>query len=232
MKTSKYEHLFFDLDHTLWDFEANSLEALNELFDSYQLGKNIDSKEVFFKTYQFINKELWSLYHQNRIDKETLRDSRFALTLQQFAIQDMKLANQLADDYIRISPHKGKLFPDAHEVLAYLNTKYTLHLITNGFGEVQKIKIKSSSLDKYFENLFISEDIGFVKPQAGIFLHAISKSKATIPESLMIGDNYEADILGASGVGIDTVLFNPEKVEGNFKSTYHIHQLKTLLDFL
>ncbi len=194
--------------------------------------RNIDSKEAFFKTYQTINKELWALYHQNLIDKQTLRNSRFELTLKCFDMHDAQLAIKLADDYLQISPYKGKLFPDAHQVLANLNQNYSLHLITNGFGEVQNIKIKSSGLSPYFENVFISEHIGFVKPQAGIFMHAVSKSKATVATSLMIGDNYEADILGASGVGMDTVLFNPEKMQGDYKSTFQIHELKTLLEFL
>lgn len=232
MKTTKYEHLFFDLDHTLWDFEANSIETLNELFVAHKLGELIGSKDDFINAYQIINKELWTLYHQNKIDKAVLRNSRFSLALEAFDVINLPLAAKLADDYVQISPYKGKLFPDAHEVLTYLKNKYTLHLITNGFKEVQNIKIKSSKLDQYFNNLFISEEIGFVKPEAGIFHHAVGKAKTIIQKSLMIGDNYEADILGAAGVGMDTVLFNPEKIESDFKATYQIHHLKELMEFL
>ena len=232
MKIAKYEHLFFDLDHTLYDFEANSIETLNELFVTHHLSELISSKDAFIGAYQLINKELWALYHQKKIDKTVLRNNRFSLALEAFDIIDLRLADKLADEYLQISPYKGKLFPDAHKVLAYLKDKYTLHLITNGFKEVQKIKIESSKLGQYFANLFISEDIGFVKPDAGIFYHAVGKANTSIHKSLMIGDSYEADILGAAGVGMDTVLFNPEKMVSDFKTTYEINQLKELMEFL
>lgn len=232
LKATKYEHLFFDLDHTLWDFEANSIETLNELFVANNLGELIGSKNDFINAYKIINKELWELYHQNKIDKDTLRNSRFSLALEAFDVFNTPLAIKLANDYVHISPYKGKLFPYAHEVLTYLKNKYTLHLITNGFKEVQNIKIKSSKLDQYFDNLFISEEIGFVKPEAGIFNHAVFKAKTITQKSLMIGDNYEADILGAAAVGMDTVLFNPEKIESDFKATYQISELKELMNFL
>lgn len=232
MSTSKYKHVFFDLDHTLWDFESNSIATLNELFTNYKLSERIASVDLFISNYQKINKELWSLYHQNLVDKSTLRLSRFVLALEKSDVFDLQLAIKLADDYTTIAPYKGKLFADAHEVLAYLQQKYSLHLITNGFKEVQYIKVKTSDLEKYFKNIFISEDIGFNKPQAGIFNHALNTAHTKAYESIMIGDNYEADILGAAAVGMDTILFNPEKIVDDYKTTFQIHELKDLKHIL
>ena len=131
-----------------------------------------------------------------------------------------------------MSPHKGKLFADTHHVLSELKKKFRMYLITNGFKEVQRIKIKTSDLEKYFEHVFISEEIGHTKPDALIFKYAMKIANAKSNQSLMIGDNYEADILGEAGVGMDTVFFNPERIKNNHKSTYEIFQLKELLNVL
>lgn len=232
MNTTKYKHIFFDLDHTLWDFEANSIETLKELFETYKLSERIESEALFISTYQIINKELWSLYHKNLVDKNTLRLTRFALALEKFDVYDLALSLKLAQDYTTIAPYKGKLFADAHEVLTYLQKKYSLHLITNGFKDVQRIKVKTSDLEKYFSNFFISEEIGFVKPQADFFNYALATAKTNSNSSIMIGDNYEADILGAAGVGMDTVFFNPERISNDYQSTFQIYELLTLKQLL
>ena len=228
----KYKHLFFDLDHTLWDFESSARATLTELFETHGLRNHIESKELFIKEYQLINRQLWDLYHKNLVDKETLRLTRFALTLEKFEIFDLQLSLELADDYVKLSPYKGMLFPGVHDVLDVLMKKHKLHIITNGFSEVQHIKIKNSDLERYFEHIFISEEVGFVKPQPQIFNHAMHTANAKSSESIMIGDNYEVDILGAAAVGMHTVFFNPEKIMDDYKCTFQIYELKELIDLL
>ena len=232
MNSLKYTNIFFDLDHTLWDFDANSTATLNEIFETYGLINQIESQELFAKEYQIINRQLWDLYHKNLVDKETLRLTRFALTLEKFNVHNLELSLKIADDYVKLSPYKGKLFPRTHEVLDELRKKYKLHLITNGFKEVQRIKIQTSDIEKYFVNIFISEEVGYMKPQPEMFNHAIKTAKTKSNQSLMIGDNYEVDILGAAGVGMDTVFFNPEKMENDYKTTYQVYELKELVGLL
>ncbi|MEO8149700.1 MAG: YjjG family noncanonical pyrimidine nucleotidase [Bacteroidia bacterium] len=232
MKSSSYKNIFFDLDHTLWDFEANSRESLNEIFETHGLINHVTSKELFIKEYQLINKQLWDLYHKNLVDRDTLRLTRFALTLEKFNVYDLQLSIKLADDYVHVSPYKGKLFPNAHEVLGELKKKYRLHIITNGFKEVQHIKIKSSDLEKYFDHIFISEEVGFNKPQPEMFKHAMRIAKTNSSESIMVGDNYEVDILGAAGVGMATVFFNPEKIPNDYKTTFQISELLELMELM
>lgn len=210
----EYKAVFFDLDHTLWDFEMNSLEAINELFDIHQLAaKGVPAKKDFIETYRLINDELWELYHMNKITKEMLRNGRFQKVLLAFNIDDALLSKKLADDYLSISPKKKNLFPGTIPLLEYLSQKYSIHIITNGFKEVQYTKIKNSGLEKYFEHIHISEEIGFKKPQAEIFHYAVSKSGTVHESCIMIGDNVETDITGALNAGIDHILFNPLQIK-------------------
>jgi putative hydrolase of the HAD superfamily len=210
---TKYKHIFFDLDRTLWDFDSSSEMAFSEIFDKYNLfGKGIESVKTFQKAYNIHNEELWELYRVGKIEKENLRNLRFHLTLADFGIVDHELASNIGDDYLAISPLKVSLFPNALEILAYLQSKYTLHLITNGFSEVQFIKLKASGLDKYFNEVITSEDAGVKKPDVRIFEYSLQKTGAEVHESLMVGDDPEVDVKGAQNAGIDAVLFDPLEV--------------------
>ncbi|MBS1683465.1 MAG: YjjG family noncanonical pyrimidine nucleotidase [Bacteroidetes bacterium] len=231
--TSKYKHIFFDLDHTLWDFEANSRATLSELFEELGLkDRGIPSFETFHETYLPINSQYWARYHHKLMPKEELRVGRFLETLRRFKVDDEALAEQIADLYLRRSPYRTATFPDAMEVLEYLSKKYALHIITNGFSEVQDIKIRESRLEVYFRHVFVSEQVGHQKPQREIFLHAMEVTGATVEESLMIGDNMATDIMGAKAVGMDQVFFNPLGKKTRDKATYEIAALSELKNFL
>ena len=160
------KHIFFDLDRTLWDFEKNSHTTLLQLISHFNLtDKGIDNAEKFIKKYKIHNEKLWDLYRENKINKEELRSKRFLMTLSEYGIDDKDLAEQFGLVYIKQSPLKTNLFPFSHEVLSYLKTKYTLHIITNGFEEVQYIKLAAADLKKYFDVVVTSEKAGVKKPK-------------------------------------------------------------------
>jgi putative hydrolase of the HAD superfamily len=154
---------------------------------------------------------LWGLYRENKIKKEVLNIRRFELTLQEFGIDDLILATQIAEDYITLSPLKTILFPNSREALKYLIASYSLHLITNGFEEVQQKKLDVCDLRKYFTTITTSEEAGVKKPEKGIFELALEKAGANAMESLMIGDDLEVDMAGARLMGMDTLFFNPQR---------------------
>jgi putative hydrolase of the HAD superfamily len=229
----KYKHIFFDLDNTLWDFDRNSSETLNELYEKYELSKlGIKSAHEFIVKYNLCNAIMWEQYRLGKIDKETMRSKRFTFTLWDMGIDTSLVPTQLADDYIANSPRKNNLFPDTAETLEYLHKKYTLHIITNGFMEVQHIKLESSDIKKYFDHVIISEHTGFRKPDVNIFYYALKKAKAEANESVMVGDGLEVDIIGARNAGWDTVFFNPRGIPHLEKVTHEIKNLNELRNIL
>lgn len=231
---SKYKHIFFDLDHTLWDFETNSIKALQQIFEVEQLlEKGIPSFDRFHHKYKPINDRYWAKYHNGFATKEQVRLNRFLDTLAFFNIKDADLAERMAAQYVDISPKMTALFPDAMEVLQYLQQKkYALHLITNGFAEVQWIKIEHSGLKPFFEHIIISEEVGTQKPAKEIFELAVTRANTTMAESLMIGDNLNTDIIGAKNAGMDQVYFNVKKDPVREQVTYVISTLSELKSIL
>ena len=229
----KYKHIFFDLDHTLWDFDRNSTETLIELFDLFDLkAHGIPNIETFINTYLHRNEMMWEQYRYGNISKETLRNKRFEFTLYDLEIEDATLSKSLSNEYINRAPYKTNLFPDTHEVLAYLKEKYVLHIITNGFRETQFIKMTSSNILHYFSEIILSEEAGFKKPDPNIFLHSMKKANTFAEESLMIGDNLEVDIAGARSANIDQVYFNPNKIPHQKEPTFEISSMIELKRFL
>ena len=230
---TKYSHLFFDLDHTLWDFETNSKAALGELFAQFELKqRGIASFEQFHNVYLTVNAQYWAKFHQGIINKEQLRVGRFYESLRLSGLKDYELAEKMGTTYLTVSPYKTALFEGAIDVLGYLATKYELFIITNGFAEVQHIKIKESGLSPYFTDIFISEQVGHQKPNKEIFIHALEVAKVAASKALMIGDNMQTDILGARAVAIDQVFFNPNKIRASYKATYEIASLLELKEIL
>ncbi|MGB1306611.1 MAG: YjjG family noncanonical pyrimidine nucleotidase [Flavobacteriales bacterium] len=229
-----YKHLFFDLDRTLWDFEKNSHEVLLELYKHYDLlTKGIVDSKVFIERYKHHNEKLWDLYRQNKIEKDKLRDERFKITLDEFGINSPELAANLGEDYVAHCPKKTNLFPYVHSTLNYLKDRYALHIITNGFEEVQYQKLENSNLIDYFEQIITSEQVGFKKPSQQIFKFSMLKAFAKPSDSLMIGDDLHADILGAKDIGMAQVFFNPLKHEhSNSEITYEINCLSELEEIL
>ena len=232
-EVTKYQHIFFDLDHTLWDFHTNSNLALAELFVKYELAERLGTTiEVFRETYIRINDEMWDKYRNGKVDKKTLRSERFKQALLAFNHDDSSLGATLDTEYLEISPRQTALIPDTIEVLEYLAPKYELHILTNGFSQVQDIKLTQSGLKPYFRQVITSESIGVNKPHAPIFQESFRRTGATCDNSVMIGDNLEADIIGARNCGMDQVYFNPEGTLHEEDVTFEIRQLKELLTFL
>lgn len=227
-----YKHIFFDLDHTLWDYERNSNEALGELFLKYQLNeRGINSSEHFNLCFEKVNHSLWSDYNKNRISRAGIREQRFLRILNQFKIDDKDLSNKLSTEYLMLCPTKPHLMPYTFEVLDYLKENYILHILTNGFNDVQKLKLEKSRLNTYFSTVVTSDSAGYKKPMTSIFKFAIDRAEARKNESIMIGDNLQTDILGARNFGMDTVFFNPKKEKHKSSVTHEIDclsQLKSL----
>ncbi len=226
-----YKAIFFDLDHTLWDFETNSQESLAELFLLHELSsRGIEDVAKFISIYKKVNYEMWDDYHHNRISKEQLRFGRFNRTLHEFKIQDGALAELLSVQYLELCPVKQNLFPNAIEVLQKLKENYSLHIITNGFKEVQYLKIRNSGLAPFFDQIHISEEIGYKKPEPEIFHYAAKMARASTDQCIMIGDNLDTDIAGAVNAGIDHIYFNPTgEIE---KTAVVMHEVKSLVELL
>jgi putative hydrolase of the HAD superfamily len=226
-----YKNVFIDLDRTLWDFETNSAETFIEIFHKY----NIDSLcefDKFHKTYREINDKLWSDYRSKQITKELLSWHRFYLTNKEFGLDDESISKQMGEDYINISPTKTKLFPYSVELLEYISSKYNLYLVTNGFKEVQYLKIKNCNIEKYFDKVFTSEEVGCNKPNREYFEFVLENTGSTPKNSIIIGDDIEVDIKGAAQLGIDTLWFNNNNEVHDFKPSYEVKSLKEITEIL
>ena len=205
----KIKHIFFDLDHTLWDFEKNSALAFQQIFKEQQIELNF---EEFLEVYKPINFDYWRLYREEKISKEKLRYGRLKDTFDKlnYTISD-DLINIISVDYISYLPNYNYLFEGTLELLEYLKDNYHLHIITNGFEEVQDLKLEKSGIKKYFNQIITSESVGVKKPNPKVFEYALLKANAMKENSIMIGDSLEADVYGALDFGIDAIYFNPEE---------------------
>lgn len=228
--TDKYQHIFFDLDHTLWDFETNSRSTLSELFNTFLAHKTDHSVEQFIDFYEEINHKMWADYSAGLIDKTTLRDDRFPSAFEKVGVKDVDLARHVNEVYMKETPYKTALFPNTREVLSYLGERYQLHLITNGFEEVVQVKMTESNLWSYFQEVVISEVEGYLKPHPRIFHNALNRAKAQVEQSIFVGDNLVSDIGGAKNVGMDQIYFNPKKENHESKPTFEIHSIEELMN--
>lgn len=228
----KYKHLFFDLDHTLWDFDANAKVTLTEIYALFELEKRgVLPFETFYRHYLHHNEILWDRYHKGFISSEDLKWKRMWRTLLEFKIGDEQLSKDISSKFLEILPTKKILFPHTIEVLNYLEGKdYHLHLITNGFEKIQWSKLNNSGLGKFFKHVITSETSKSLKPKKEIFDFAISKAGATFTESIMLGDNLDADIFGAINAGMDAIFVNHINAITEVQSTYTINHLKELED--
>jgi putative hydrolase of the HAD superfamily len=226
----KYKHLFFDLDHTLWDFEANARATLLELHTALGLKeRGVNDFELLHKNYINHNEKLWERYRNGYIKQEELRVKRMWLTLLDFKIADEELAKEMSTRFLDLLPTRTILFPYTRQILQYLKDRgYILHLITNGFEKTQHNKLMFSGLQPFFTEVITSESSGSLKPNKEIFEFAFQKCAAAPEESIMIGDSIEVDIVGARNAGIDQVYVNHLNVEPSVKPTYTVTSLKEL----
>ncbi|HMT96091.1 MAG TPA: YjjG family noncanonical pyrimidine nucleotidase [Ferruginibacter sp.] len=224
----KYRHLFFDLDHTLWDFDHNARISLRQIFGLYQLEK-IASFQDFYRNYLLHNAALWEKYEKGLIKADELKWKRMWRTLLDFKVADEPLARKLSENFLEILPDQKNVFPHTFEILGYLQQKnYQLHLITNGFEKTQWRKLNSSGLHKFFTRVITSEASNSIKPNKEIFDYALQAAGAGLTESIMIGDNPETDIKGALNAGLDAVFVNHINVATDIKSTFTVTHLQQL----
>lgn len=226
----RYQHLFFDLDHTLWDFDSNARDTMTDLFAHFRLEERLGIPfEDFYRKYLYHNEILWGRYHNGFITADELKWKRMWRTLLDFKIGDEALARDLSGKFLELLPTKKNLFPHTTEILDYLVGKqYALHLITNGFEKTQWSKINNSGLAHYFTAVITSETSNSLKPKKEIFDYALHKTGAQLSESIMLGDNLEADIQGAINAGMDCVFVNHINASTDLNPTYIITHLKEL----
>lgn len=227
------QHLFFDLDRTLWDFEKNSELALHELFHALALDRDIPDFQEFHLAYKQKNAELWKLYGAGKMKKEELRISRFKITLESFGIMDSEKIQSMSDGYVEISPRQTSLFPGAIQTLQKLQDEgYPMHIITNGFKEVQYIKLENSGLAPFFDIVICSEELGKNKPSPDIFHYALGKANASSSKSVMIGDDPEVDVYGALNAGMKGILFDPNNENKSYTEVPRITDLSQIPEIL
>ena len=229
MFKGKVTDIFFDLDHTLWDFERNSALTFQLIFERHSL--NVDLKK-FLEHYIPLNFSFWKLYREEKISKQELRYQRLkqSFDLLGLDVEDWVI-DSLSEDYIRHLSSFKNVLPGTFEILDYLKDDYRLHIITNGFSEIQEKKMRNSNIRHYFEVIINSEMAGVKKPNPKIFRLALETAEVLPEKALMIGDNLEADILGAQQVGFSTIHLNSNGENHHEHSTIinHLNEIKNYL---
>ena len=228
INTHSVTDIFFDLDHTLWDFEKNSGLAFNEIFIELNFPFSLD---VFLKLYNPINHAQWKLYRENKITQEDLRFNRLNKTFEKLNYSaSIGLIDKISEQYITYLSTFPHLFEGAIELLEALKSRFRLHVITNGFDKVQQFKIENSGIKSFFEFVFTAEKVGFKKPHPEIFIQSLKTVNTTAEASIMIGDSFEADILGALNQGMQAIHFNSHNEEVHTKCpiVYSLAELKAL----
>lgn len=222
-------HIFFDLDHTLWDFDRNSGLSFKQIFQEQDIPLNL---EDFLKVYEPINLKYWKMYREEKINKEKLRYSRLKETFDilEYEISD-SLINTIAKDYIDYLPNNNHLIEGTLELLEYLKEQYQLHIITNGFEEVQDIKLRKSNIKPYFDVIVTSESVGVKKPNIKVFNFALEEAGVNPENAVMIGDSYEADIMGALNAGMHAIFYSntSEKLNNEVTSVNSLLEIKQYL---
>ncbi len=224
----KYKHLFFDLDHTLWDYESNSRDTLEELFHHFELKRHHFSVAEFIEQFEKTNHKLWDLFNRGHIDKSYIRNKRFIQIFEAFGLSQEEVPITLSDQYLAQCPLKTKVIPHSFETLHYLSGNYQLHILTNGFSTIQKTKLEAAKLAPFFDLIIHAESTKFKKPQVEIFNFAVNQTNAAKHECIMIGDNLKTDILGARNAVMDQVFFNPKSYKHDVEVTYEVKCLSEL----
>jgi len=226
----KYKHIFFDLDHTLWDFEKNSELTLNTLYDEFKLRKyNVDSFSDFHSCYATRSSELWKEFLDGLISHEEFQWKRMWLTMMDYNIDDRDLAFELNVRFQAILPTQCTLMPFTNDILQYCKNHYAIHVLSNGTHEVQSLKLQCSGILPYFTEIITADQCNAFKPLPQIFDYALKVTGATASNSLMVGDSLAMDIIGAKNAGWDQVLYNPMQTEHFDDPTFEINQLNELM---
>ena len=227
---TKYKHLFFDLDHTLWDFDRNSAESLEEIFTNFSLELlGLANSKLFVKTFLKINTSLWDSFDRGQIHHTYIRENRFKMVFQELNITCPPHHLEIGESYLQYLPKKNHLLEGALELLQYVSERgYGINIITNGFNEIQAQKIASSGIGHFFRHVITFETANAKKPDPKIFEYAMELAGASNEDSIMIGDNWVADILGAKKAGMDTVYYNPAGLRFDETPTHDIRKLEEL----
>ena len=231
---TQYKFVFLDLDDTIWDFHANAKAVLRQIFEEQQLQRFFLDFEEYFSIYAKRNLELWEMYGKGQITKAFLNVERFRHPMMKVGIDDMTLAEETGIRFLDLLPSRTELIPYANELLGYLSAKFPITVVSNGFIEVQYKKIHSCRLEKYFSHVVLSEEANALKPDKRIFEYALELNHATAAETIMIGDSYEADIVGAQNAGIDQIFFqlNHEPINMKKNPTFTVRHLEEILSIL
>ena len=229
----RYKNLFIDLDDTIYDFSTAAKESFQETYELLQYGRFFDSFEHYLSIYEPYNLELWRIYGEGRITKEELNRQRYSYPLKVVGVDDQKLADTFCREALGRIPTKGPLMPGAIELLEHLRPKYRMFILSNGFKELQSHKMRTAGIDRYFDRLILSDDIGVNKPNRELYEHALQITGSVLEESIMIGDMFDTDIVGAANIGMDQIYYNPNVKNGNaFEPTFevvHLLQIKEIL---
>jgi len=232
MRTN-YKSLFFDLDDTLWDTQHNNKECLKEIYTEYKFARHYECFEAFYDTYMPNNLMLWEQYRNHQIERKTLILERFLYILRPMGIEDETYALKVNNDFLQRTATKTKLIPGTIGLLKYLRPSYRMFILSNGFREIQFLKMKNAGIASYFEKIILSEDANIQKPHKEIFDFALKNTNSRRKESIMIGDSWEADIVGAQQSKIDQIWFNPENLKIKaFNPTYQVRTLDEIKNIL
>ena len=227
--TKPYKCIFFDLDHTLWDYETNSCDTLGEIYSNYRLfDLGVDDIQRFQERFRTVNTSLWDLYDRGLINSEVIRKERFKQILAHFSIVDERLCEDISVEYLYSCPKKANLVPRALETLEYLSVHYAMTVVTNGFEEIQNVKLTAGNIHRFFDHVVTSQKAGYKKPSPGIFEYAMQANGVKREEVIMIGDNLLTDIAGALNSSIDAVFYNPAKITHGVEVKHEINCLSEL----
>ncbi|WP_374465758.1 YjjG family noncanonical pyrimidine nucleotidase [Chryseobacterium sp.] len=230
----KMQHVFFDLDNTLWDHRRNAYLTIKDLFEKQEINSkyHIDFEE-FHSVYHDINEELWEKIRDGIIGEEFLREHRFYDSFKHFGIDNKELALYFEENFLDNIVSYNELVEGAEDVLEYLKAKnYTLHIISNGFQEVTERKCTLSGIAPYFKTITSADSVGVRKPNPRIFEYSLGLSEAKKEESILIGDDWIADAMGAADFGMDVIFFDvykEDKQREGLKSITHLQQIKEYL---
>lgn len=230
---SKYKTIFIDLDDTIYDFAGASRESFLETYDLLGYERFFNSFNHYMSLYEPHNLELWGLYGEGKITKAELNKERYSYPLRMVGIDNQELADTFCSEALGRIPTKNKVIPGAIKLLEYLHPKYDLYILSNGFKELQEHKMQTAGLRKYFKKIVLSEDIGINKPNPELFIHALQVANASIAESIMIGDMFDTDIVGAAGVEMDQIFYNRKGLDKlPFEPTYQVSNLLQIKEIL